>query len=126
MEYIENLTKKGKIGGLMQKEKEEFTELFGEIYIGNPFDDPEKYHLTKASNYYSDSSGSKPLYILSPIGFKIKSVWPDDITRYKKIKLGTSDLGVVGLYLQLPNGVGLYVALEPHGNELGDKNSFGI
>jgi hypothetical protein len=53
-------------------------------------------------------------------------VWPENPAKYKTVKLGTSDLGTAGLYLQHFDGVGLYISLSPEGKNLIDSHSFGI
>lgn len=126
MDYIESWYKKGNLIGLSAYERELVVKLFGDVYLGNATEDPGTLTLTKASNYYSDPSGRTPLFILSPLECSIEGVWVDDSTKYKTVRLGTSDLKIIALYLEAKNKTGLYITLSPEGRNLSDRHSFGI
>lgn len=108
--------------------------LFGEIdleFTGDMTYEGQHNHsflLKKFPNYYKDSFGKKPLYVLVPDG-KINCIWPDNIKRYSDIRYGCANEYIRfgpekkkqffstrlthALALHLIQGFGLYICLEP-------------
>lgn len=105
---------------------------FGNIYFGDADDLKNcRFLVARFQNLYNPVRPVGPLYCLVPDG-DIRSIWPDDIKRYKDIKYGTSSkMGscekvTPAIVFQLPNGIGLYFCLTPKGFSLQDEDNFGI
>ena len=80
-----------------------------------------KFKLQRLPNYYTDSKGKKPLFVLIP-DEKIQCIWPEiEGVDLKEIKYGTANgfkMGIPsekipGFVIQLKEGTGLYICLVP-------------
>lgn len=103
-------------------------KLFGDIEIRTNWGFV-RFNIKRVCNWYADSQGKAPLYLLVPLNGNILSIWPPtDFSPYEIIRFGTpSRIPVPGLFLsRKEDHIGIFILTRPEAIDLEDGDSFGL
>jgi hypothetical protein len=105
----------------------EMKRIFGKIEFRGSGETPLLCLTRVLPNFYKDSAGKNPLYVLAPYKNPISLVWPGE--GFDEVKYGTATAGkkiVTGAVAVFKDRAGLYFCLTPAGSRIKEIGSLGI